>query len=1454
MPNTDNATEMTLQLYSVPQRIQAKALDLLQEKVLDGREMVDGNNPTTFLLEFSATVAAGITNEVSQSLSTLYPSRAQTTADLYRHMADYDYVNLFSTPSTTTIEIVLNRDYLIQNAVRYGNSDYKKIVIPEYSTFKIGEYTFGIYYPIEIQIKESRKNGAIDYDNCLISTKWDLSNENPLMMMDSNILENRTYMRDGITMLCISIPIHQFVSTIQQEDTVASTGFTKRYSYTDQFYAARVFHYFGGAWVELAQTLSDIVYDPMLATVKLTVLTDQNTLQLDIPQVYFTKNMIGSKVRTYVYTTKGALDIDITEYSTEEFSASFLLNDEVVDNTYSSMLKRIPYCQVLPLSKRIASGSNGLSFEELRNRVVHDSTYTLLITPTDIENYFKDQGFIAKRYIDNLTDRIYLAQKVMTDRAGVTISAGDQTAVFHSNVFHHAIDGDTNEVVVTNYRTIKYIRDHSYMILPTTVYQYDRGTNTVVPMDNAWMDALSMMSADQKVALLNSGVYTYSPFHLKLTTTNETPVACYYDLMNSKITKTTFVSENRNVTSQISIYNSSITHMENGTGGYRFYISLYKTSDMQKVPVLAEDGLTPNITVVLKTETEESQQLYMYGQYAGQHDGRDVFVFDIKTSYKINEDNEIDVTSFKSMSSGKRTTMMIPLTNTYKIMFFVNRSFIPTTGPMVGVDVSQFPPDLGYGSVVWLATQQFTLELGNPLNSLFTNVAVHVEAQQYLTYPTTTYATYTSPIYARYTEKDVGTESPYYGKITEQLVGTYKYPLELLHDTAEVILSPVYNKIIPPACKVKIPSTEDDSVAIYPLYLQPTYTANSSPTNVWLSPDKDDLEEWIDKTNISDDVKLKIEVIDALEYAIKDISKKTGVVDYPKDLQIQFKSETVTVGDKLTEVIHSSYDPHIGQLFMFVNDASNDLSDPENIINFSSDSNGSRSKGALYRRDANFTNYDYTTFTYRLENDTEYHSLTAEVLNEIYSDLATMTEDAVCAKYSMKRSVIKQLKGPIRSPWIKVIQAASVEELDDYWTNNRQILNTTAGDLRTIQKLMNRVPEYKTYTEFNKDEGKLAVDSIVWIGDVSDYKGEIPDRLLGDVKKDISGVSESEPKGAILYKSLEKGWQWIVTGPDKKTCIAFVNATNTFSGFAYLISELRDDGTYKPRYLNLLSYMEKGKFSIDFSVCTWALIDHWAWEITTPWVDVNKGTNSGVDIDIDLNTSAKIAQFGGDVQLDKDGNLIGVITDSNGNPIEEDDDYADTRQIVYRVRMLQTDYKLTYSTEAQHITYRNDILELLRSYFNTINTARGSLLERTEFYYSPIRTMGYAEFKGTNAEIESRSLDITMGFRLYVQDYIANSSDNREAIMNNVLSIIESHMATGSISTTQLAEEIRTSLSDTVQFVENLGINGDPELRVLVLNESMEECIPHLKQELYVDDANQIKVNRGVTLEYVAIN
>jgi len=101
MSITDENLNATLQLYANPLSIQTNALTRLQESVLNGAEVKDGNNVFTFLLEFMATMTAGAAGEAVNNFSSLYPSKAMTSADLYKHMSDFDYVNLYSTPATT---------------------------------------------------------------------------------------------------------------------------------------------------------------------------------------------------------------------------------------------------------------------------------------------------------------------------------------------------------------------------------------------------------------------------------------------------------------------------------------------------------------------------------------------------------------------------------------------------------------------------------------------------------------------------------------------------------------------------------------------------------------------------------------------------------------------------------------------------------------------------------------------------------------------------------------------------------------------------------------------------------------------------------------------------------------------------------------------------------------------------------------------------------------------------------------------------------------------------------------------------------------------------------------------------------------------------------------------------------------------------------------------------------
>ena len=500
--------------------------------------------------------------------------------------------------------------------------------------------------------------------------------------------------------------------------------------------------------------------------------------------------------------------------------------------------------------------------------------------------------------------------------------------------------------------------------------------------------------------------------------------------------------------------------------------------------------------------------------------------------------------------------------------------------------------------------------------------------------------------------------------------------------------------------------------------------------------------------------------------------------------------------------------------------------------------------------------------------------LTSQVLCEIYRDYDLKTSiTELSEKYGMTETVIKQLVGPVRTPWIRMLDAASVSALTAYW-NGRQILSTTAAELNTIQLNLNHVKRYSTYDDMIAHTSNINVGDVIWIDNISLDGTYMSDRLLGDIQVGDEEENQDEnnttrgdlhvaagmTRGGLIqyYKAPSASvpsWRWLNTGPDKTTCVAHARNQNTYNGFLYVVRDQVADNTditANAKYVSFLS-MQNKKFNINLEECNWGLINKWPWEVED-WVDVTSGTDTELmRIVIDTNTSAKIAHFGGDVELSVDGELVGYITDINGNPIDESATYADTRKVTYNIRTLQLDYALTLANDPEYATYREDVTDLLRSYFSTIRIAKQSLLERTDLFYAPIRTMGYAEFKGTNGSIVAKPLDISMSFRLYVKDYVYTSIDNKETIKNAVLNIIDKHIDSGTISTARIAEDIRASLSDTVVLVENTGINGDSDQRVLILNEQHDECKPHLKQKLVVKDNGEVSVERDVTLEYVAI-
>ena len=237
-------------------------------------------------------------------------------------------------------------------------------------------------------------------------------------------------------------------------------------------------------------------------------------------------------------------------------------------------------------------------------------------------------------------------------------------------------------------------------------------------------------------------------------------------------------------------------------------------------------------------------------------------------------------------------------------------------------------------------------------------------------------------------------------------------------------------------------------------------------------------------------------------------------------------------------------------------------------------------------------------------------------------------------------------------------------------------------------------------------------------------------------------VSDSEPSYWFPYKKV----------------VACGTTSNIMSELqTYLNSEESQDKTYGlvsilyktitdsdrtvdiPIYINFISereYTIDDKVEVGLSVnpdySQWGDpegVDKWPWEYTTPWVcltpnlDDDEVAKIRDDLTIKYNTQlsgTKVLHDTSDLELDEDGNPV----------IAEDGD----RELVYGIDAIQCDYKLSLSEDAEYIDYFDSIRNLILSYLYELKAITPSLLARTKLYFSPIRTFGNSEFKGSHSE------------------------------------------------------------------------------------------------------------------------
>lgn len=733
-------SDLSLRLLTDPINIQKLVLDDVQSRLGGTYEIVDVNNTWAHLVEMTANLTAQMAYSTETAINATNALRAQTTEDLARNMSDYDYVNQYSTPAMTYVLLTLDKKYITDNALSY-NENYKKIIIPVDTTFTIGTLVFGIYYPIEIRINKTTGTPLVVFD---------ASEENSLHSLKQNIIPFTEQEYMGMNLLVLKIPVYQFTKSYVEEDLIPLQGFANKYIFTDRFFATRMFTTVNGQKVELHQTLSPGSYDPYEPTARIRIEPETNTFYVNIPQIYFTSGLVGTKLSMEVYTSKGALDIDISGIPAESILCNFNLNKN--SSVYSKILSMIPTVLVAAANPTVVGGSNGYNFEELRKRVINNAFHTsVLVTPMDMEKYFDDAGFRIVRYMDNLTNLIYFGYRVLTDKFSSVIPS--MTGAI-----------DFKESVVDTVSTILKNVDSTFTILPKTLYKYNESAKTCVPVTDTDLTLLSNLSKPDLINEFNTNIYTKSPFHMRLIPDGRYSKVGSYNLMSPSVEDLMFSNENPNITAQMIATAGAIHHLNDGTGGYQLQFMINKSSDLLEIP---EDDLF----IYLYTEAVDGMLVGTRLTFKEKLGSEFIYETILETDYCISRDHDLNMTSLHDDSS--TWDHFVNLKSTYNLVFMVNRNYFPSS-------ISENSLYLGVNNVLRnthlvVLRQTCTINLGYSLEDVvYNDINLSWTGRQYVTHPVDVPMTYPYDVYP--TNPD-GTPS-----------------IEIDPESCQVILNPIHQK------------------------------------------------------------------------------------------------------------------------------------------------------------------------------------------------------------------------------------------------------------------------------------------------------------------------------------------------------------------------------------------------------------------------------------------------------------------------------------------------------------------------------------------------------------------------------------------------------------------------------------------------------------------------------------
>jgi hypothetical protein len=777
MPNISAWLAQLNQLNANPGDIQALQLQQLEDTLAGTTDVADPGNPFIFLMEASAVNSAGAMLSYEDYTRLTYGSMAQTPAQLYTQMSDVDYLNRFAIPSTAVFYLLIQYDQLIAAMVPTGVNNISQVTIPRYMAVTVNGVTFTAQYPINI-IQMSGGGLQITYDNSELSPVQSLStNIVPWEMVTLNDLAGQTGPTEYVA---LTLNLQQFAINSQTGKVNNATGFVQTYPYTDQFYYCRAFSIDNaGNKTEILTTHTDQNFDPTTPTLLLQDLG--GSLQVELPIIYLTNGTIGGEIEVDIYTTKGSLTLDLSQYAPNSFTIAWNGAD-TSDSQYVAPLTNIATMTIYSsgTGSVTSGGSNGMTFATLRAQVLANNygPVTTPITPSQVSEALQNLGYQSVTDVDIVTDRIIIATRALPPPSnGVTTGGASMTIQTLVASTNQLAQGST---VVDNSEEYDRIT-----LLPTTLYELVNGQLSVVP--DVSLAALKALANDSLVNAINNATYLYSPFHYVLDFTNNMFELRPYYLEAPAVNSVQFVEANQ--TAGITVGTAYKEIIATPTG-YRLRIQCQSSQTWKSLP----DGQCfCQIAFIPEGETDYA---YMNGTLIGtlplqgatastatNNTNERVYEFDITTNFDVDANDDLSLTSFQMFNDTVRVHAT-SLTDNFQV-FWIAQGIINSQTQTTNIDLIM-GTDLLPSGCLGLAQETMNISLGVALdNGLWHRSRTIAGSGLNQVYSANVYQTYASVVYARDSNGNI---------ILTNNNGTVSF--QILHNAGDPVLDSNGNQVL----------------------------------------------------------------------------------------------------------------------------------------------------------------------------------------------------------------------------------------------------------------------------------------------------------------------------------------------------------------------------------------------------------------------------------------------------------------------------------------------------------------------------------------------------------------------------------------------------------------------------------------------------------------------------------